>query len=199
MNGIIRLLITLLGLINCSVIYGNILIPSSLIWAGLSNPFTWYLIIFGFFSEFICMKLLAHKASWSQIIGATVAMNIGSTVTGIVAFLVFDFMFWYIVNSVACFLRSLAYFQLCVAVVYGMLFFIVILTLNVFIEAIIALWYFPQLDRNKLLKWLFLVNFITLVVGLGGLGYEMVTGRIQDKTRAELYTAMQQEDIRRLS
>lgn len=198
MKKFIITLIALVGLSNYSPLYANILIPSSLIWAGLSNPFTWYLIIFGFFSELICMKLLAHKASWSELISVTAIMNIGSTVIGVVAFLVFDFMFWYIVNSVACFLRSLAYFQLCVAVVYGILFFIVILTLNVFIEAIIALWYFPRIERTKLLKWLFLVNLITFVVGLGGLGYEMITGSIQDRTRSEFYMVMQQKDIRRL-
>lgn len=199
MRKIIISLISLIGLSSYSALYANILIPSALIWAGINNPFTWYLILFGFASELACMKLLAHKASWLQLIGVTALMNIGSTIVGIVAFLVFDFMFWYIVNSIACFLRSLAYYQLCVAVVYGILFFIIILTLNVFIEAIIALWHFPRLDRTKLLKWLFVVNFITLAIGIGGLGYEMITGQIQDKTRAELYTVMEQEDIRKLS
>lgn len=196
---IIRSLMVLAGFCSFAAVHANILIPSALIWGGLYNVFAWYLILFGFGAELVCMRFLVRKAGWTELFGVTAAMNLGSTIIGILAFIVFDFMFWFIVNSVTCFLRSLAYYQLCVSIIYGVLFFIMILALNVLIEGIIGIWFFPHLDRKQLLFWLFAANFLTLLIGVGGLGYEMITGQIQDVTRNRLYTAMEQEDIRKSS
>lgn len=156
-------------------------------------------LLIGFGIELFFMKFLMSNVGFFKIVTGTFVMNSGSAIVGFLGGVVFHFMAWYVRSAVEIsFGIGTPDIPLPVwnIFLYALLFLIAMIVLNVMVEGVIAIWLFPKINRNKLLKLLYLSNTLSVVLSISIMSFKIVTGRLPADTMQQTFEKMEQEDIR---
>jgi len=154
-------ILSIFSLFFCSELSANVIFPL----AFQMRLGFWFsgLVFFSLFIEYLIMRYFLPKTITSERVAwVTVLMNAISGVAGAAFGLLYeDDLIRNILLRIDPPLQGSVF-----AAIYFLLLFIITVCLNVLIELPVALYFFSPVKKTKLVKYLFMVNMISVALGI---------------------------------
>lgn len=182
MSFIIKFLSFLFCLNFATNVFANVMIPSLMTIAGIFTVYSGFLVFVILFVKFLCFYI-AIPNQGTRVAVAVLAMNLASATVGLVIKVLFiditvgsilyAMSLDQVVNTIS---QSLTFGPLPgTDVMYGIIYYIGAVGINVIVEGFVAFLFFPNVSRWRILSATLIANVLGVAIGLIGLGYYRYT------------------------